>query len=656
MAEADENAAVDAPDAGAVATAPAAGDEGRARVPRAEAGERKRLPYLPALDGIRGIGVIVVVMWHAHVSWLTDGALFVLETFFVLSGFLITSLFMVERHNTGRISLKRFWHRRARRLLPAFVPMFVIVTLYAAWVAKPTELNQIRGDGITSAMYVSNWWFIFSGQSYFEGFGQPSPFRHTWSLSVEEQFYLLIAVVVFLSFRKWGAYRKAYMWIAFAGAAASALWMAILARFGQLVTDGYAPLGIDPDSLPSWAQTFFNFQATGDFSRLYYGTDTRLQGSLVGVATAFFVARIDLHKIKPRTYEILAVIGIGGQIFGWLAIQGEGLAWLYYGGFFVWDLIVACSILAMLSPHGTRIGTWISWKPIVWLGGLSYSIYVLHWPIFVWIDAWFRTELDFFWLTTLKMAVMLGVSYLSFRFFENPIRFKGLPTRNKKIAMAVGVVVLAIAFLTASTVGSQSGDQQAEVTVDSQGRIPLMVAGDSMASVMWTHLNGRADFASGYAMWPSSQLGCGLTAGDTYINGRPTPRKEECAEWENIWTENVTKIDPALSIVVAWGWDLYDRRYTDENGNFVDIKVGTPEWHEIESQSIQRAIDILSSQGGKVLVMNLPCIAAIDNQTAASPQSGSQQVMVDGSRYAIVADRIDPAAILAAEHVPDWLA
>ena len=593
----------DAPAAPAATTA-----SGDAATPTSGPTERKRLPYLPALDGLRGVGILVVLFWHAHVSWLSDGALFVLETFFVLSGFLITSLFIVERHNTGRVSLKRFWHRRARRLLPAFVPLFVIVTLYSVFTASPFELNQIRGDGITSATYLSNWWFIFSGQSYFEGFAAPSPFRHTWSLSVEEQFYLLIAVAVFFAFRKFGPYRKVYLWVAFGGAALSAAWMALLWRFGQLTTEGLAPMGIDPSSLPEWAATFFNMVPGNDVSRLYYGTDTRLQGSLIGVATAFLVARIDLNKVKQRTFEILAVIGIGGQIFGWLAIQGEGLSWLYTGGFFVWDLIVAAGIVAMMAPKPTKIGFGLSWKPLVWLGGLSYSVYVLHWPIYVWIDGLFSTTMDFVPLTILKLAVTGVVSYLSFRFWENPIRFKGLPTPAKKWGMAVTSVVVAIAFLLSTTVGAQSGEELGALPTIDDGRVPMLIAGDSMPQVMYVNLTGRGDKEAGIALYPSTLLGCGLGEGDVYVNGVATPRNDECRTWQQLYTNNVAAVQPAATILLAWGWDLYDRRFLDASGQYVDVPVGSDAWYELYGDTIQQAIDILTSQGGKVVLVTLPCV------------------------------------------------
>ncbi len=615
-------------------TAPAPADGGAAS-PAGGPTERRKMPYLPALDGLRGVGIMVVLFWHAHVSWLSDGALFVLETFFVLSGFLITSLFLVERHNTGRISLKRFWHRRARRLLPAFIPLFVLVTLYSVFTASPFELDRIRGDGVTSAMYVSNWWFIFSGQSYFEGFAAPSPFRHTWSLSVEEQFYLLIAVAVFLAFRKWGPYRKGYMWIAFAGGAASAIWMAILFRFGQLTTEGYAPMGIDPESLPHWAQVFFNMVPGNDMSRLYFGTDTRLQGSLIGVATAFLVNRIDLTKVKQRTFEILAVIGIGGQIFGWLAIQGEGLTWLYTGGFFVWDLIVAAGIVAMMAPRPTRIGAGLSWKPLVWLGGLSYSIYVLHWPVYVWLDGLFSTTMSFVPLVILKLAVTFVVSYLSFRFWENPIRFKGLPTAGKKIAMTVTAVVVAIAFLASTTIGAESGeDVQVDLNLMADGRVPMMMAGDSMPQVMWQHLNGRADKDAGIALWPSTILGCGLGEGDVYLRGQATPRNDECRTWPELYQTNVNQIRPAATILLAFGWDLYDRRFEDAAGNKVDVKVGTPEWNQIYGDTVQQAIDILSSQGGKVIIVTVPCV----DLDAPTPQHPTYEEVAEPHRVQAMND------------------
>ena len=159
-----------------------------------ESPKRPTLGYDPALDGIRAISVLAVLVYHAELGWLPGGFLGV-DVFFVLSGYLITTLLLLER-DAGRIGLVAFWGRRARRLFPALILTCLGVSLYAEFAARPDERVWIRDDGFASLFYVANWWFVFAERSYFEQFGSPSPFRHMWSLGIEEQWYLVWPLVV----------------------------------------------------------------------------------------------------------------------------------------------------------------------------------------------------------------------------------------------------------------------------------------------------------------------------------------------------------------------------------------------------------------------------------------------------------------------------
>src|SRR5215204_5684674 len=212
---------------------------------------------MPGLDGLRALAVVAVLLYHADVAWAPGGFLGV-DVFFVISGYLITSLLLAEWAARGRVDLKAFWLGRARRLLPA---LFVVVgaTLAFAVVFLPGEVAGLRGDALASFGYVTNWYLIFEHESYFEAVGRPSLLRHLWSLAVEEQFYLLwppvVAVGMSVGARRWRTRRV--LVVALGGAAISVALMAIL----------FVP-GVDP-------------------SRLYYGTDTRATGLLVGAALAF---------------------------------------------------------------------------------------------------------------------------------------------------------------------------------------------------------------------------------------------------------------------------------------------------------------------------------------------------------------------------------
>src|SRR5215813_9976050 len=209
-----------------------------------------RLGYLPGLDGVRALAVLAD---HADIGWLPGGFLGV-EIFFVVSGYLITSLLLSEYRVNHSISLKRFWQRRARRLLPALFVLILAVLAYAV-IFLPEEVAGLRADAVSAFTYATNWYLIFAQKSYFETVGRPSVLRHLWSLAVEEQFYLLwppIFAGVLVRLKSWHA-----ILVLLAGAAASALWMGTL------------------------------FQPDVDPSRVYYGTDTRAAGILLGAALAF---------------------------------------------------------------------------------------------------------------------------------------------------------------------------------------------------------------------------------------------------------------------------------------------------------------------------------------------------------------------------------
>jgi peptidoglycan/LPS O-acetylase OafA/YrhL len=574
-----------------------------------EAREHRRFPYVPALDGLRGIGVMFMLLYHADVTWVGDGAVFTVEMFFGLSGFLITSLFLVEHANTNTISLKKFWGRRAKRLLPAVLGSFVLVSIYAARFATDIEANRIQGDGISVLTYVSNWRFIFSDQSYFEQFTLPSPFQHTWSLAIEEQFYLIVAVTVFLAFRKWGAKaHKGWIYVTSTIAVVSAVWMAILMWMGEAVARGETPFGLDPSSMPGWLVTFLNLKGNGDPSRMYYGTDTRLQGTMVGMAMAFLLHRYDLGRLNRKVLSIASIVGLGGILSMFFLIQGRNVTWIYYGAFLAFDVFLIFMIAALMAPEPPRIVRWLSVKPLVRLGVLSYSLYVWHLPIYIFLDEshdfmpdWARgVQLD-----AIKIGATLIVAWLSFHFIEDPIRRKGLPTLKHKL-VAIGVVVAIVAYFLYAT----SGYTPAEfVSTDPQGRPVVLFAGDSMpytlgSGVAYNHV----DWTTGMHAEMAATLGCGISEGDPIINGSVARQNPECTSWPVLWDGQIERWNPEASLVLVWGWELYDRMVPAVDGGRTELKVGTPEWREWFSTWVQRAVEVLNKRGGWVVILTLPCI------------------------------------------------
>src|SRR6476469_2449943 len=262
-----------------------------------------RLAHQPALDGIRAFAVIAVILFHAGNTFAPGGFIGV-DMFLVLSGFLITTLLLRELASTGRVAVKEFWMRRARRLLPALILVLVAVACFGAFVATDDEALGLRGDLLGSLFYVQNWRFVVSGASYFTQFGSPSPLRHMWSLAIEEQWYLVWPLMLFGIMALTRRNLRAVVAIILGLAAGSALLMAALYHQG------------------------------GDSSRAYYGTDTRAQALLVGAALAvlFTMRSVPRSRVAGAALQVCGLVG--GIFLTWVVVeQTERWTTLYRGGF-----------------------------------------------------------------------------------------------------------------------------------------------------------------------------------------------------------------------------------------------------------------------------------------------------------------------------------
>ncbi|HEY5664694.1 MAG TPA: acyltransferase [Ilumatobacter sp.] len=370
--------------------------------------------YVPALDGLRAFAVLGVLAFHD--SRLSGGFLGV-DLFFALSGFLITSLLLDEHARTGSIDLVGFWGRRLRRLLPAVLTLLVVTVVAYRVLADAGEWIVARRDAPWAQFYVANW-HLAGGDGYWNSFAAPSAFEHLWSLAIEEQFYLVWPVVVFAVLR-WGGPR-ALAATATAGGLASALAMI-------LVFDG------------------------GDPTRVYMGTDTRAFSLLAGAAFAAPAMRGAMDRFvsrRPRLASavLLAVVAVLGAM--WVVASGTS-DWLFRGGLPVHAGL--SGLLAAMVVAGAEWGERLFCHPgLVWIGRLSYSLYLWHWPVFVYCSPE-RTGIDGWSLTAVRMAVAAGLSVLSYVLVEQPIRYRvrwahGGRGRVTFAASTVALVVIWIAI------------------------------------------------------------------------------------------------------------------------------------------------------------------------------------------------------------------
>ncbi|MEO8878140.1 MAG: acyltransferase family protein [Polyangiaceae bacterium] len=376
--------------------------------------ERTGIRHLPALDGLRGVALLGVLFFHAN-GMLPGGYLGV-DLFFVLSGFLITSLLLSEKERTGAIALSAFWIRRARRLFPALLSLMPAIAIYSYFYAKSDKLAGIRGDALATLGYVANWRAILSHKSYWELFASPSPLEHTWSLSIEEQFYVVWPIVVLLLLKRGS--RKSLLALSLALAAlsiAASLWL------------------FDPEHV----------------SRVYLGTDTRATAILFGAALATILPMTTtFNKAAIRSFDLLGFACAVGLSLAWWKLEGEE-PFLYHGGFWLTELAALALITCCVIGKESLVARALSFRPLTFVGTISYGLYLWHWPVDVFLTEE-RTHAHGIVLHALQFAITFAIAIFSFYSFEQPIRQRGVPF-GRPMIMVPGAVALAVLLVVRAT-------------------------------------------------------------------------------------------------------------------------------------------------------------------------------------------------------------
>jgi peptidoglycan/LPS O-acetylase OafA/YrhL len=351
--------------------------------------------YLPGLDGLRAVAVVAVLAYHLGFGWASGGLLGV-GVFFTLSGYLITDL-LLDQIKRGA-PMREFWMARARRLLPALAVMLLVTGAWV-WLDDRGQLSLVRGQVLAALLYMSNWWQSFEHVSYFARFARPSPLNHLWSLSVEEQFYLLWPWLLMLGVRvvhertRATGLRPRLALVVLALAAGSAIEMALL----------YHP-SFDP-------------------SRIYYGTDTRAFGLLFGASLACVwpsrTLRAQVGRAAPAVLDAAGLVGLAGiVVLVWRTTEYS--AFTYRGGLVLLSLSTTLVLVACVHP-AARLGRALGVAPLRWLGVRSYAIYLWQVPIITLTTptADHRVAVA---RAAAQTAATLAVSALSWRLIEEPVR------------------------------------------------------------------------------------------------------------------------------------------------------------------------------------------------------------------------------------------
>ena len=350
--------------------------------------------YMPGLDGLRALALIGVMGYHWNFGFAGGGFLGV-SLFFVLSGYLITDILASQWHHHRRIDLKDFWIRRFRRLLPAMLLMLFILVVWVTLFDR-SRLTTLRSEVLGAVTYISNWQFIFQQQSYFESFGPPSPLGHFWSLAVEEQFYLLWPVIML-------------------AALAVSPPRAALCVHCRRCRDFRVAHGRD-------------LSARRRSSRVYYGTDTRAFGLLIGAGLAIVWPSWKLPSRAPRSvrYRLNMTGAAALLIILYMMWQVDRYdAFLYQGGMFLFSLAAAV-LVAVLAHPAASISRLLSWKPLLWIGVRSYGIYLWHYPVMILTSPDSGASDLSLLQTALQITASVLLAALSWKYVEEPIRHGGL--------------------------------------------------------------------------------------------------------------------------------------------------------------------------------------------------------------------------------------
>jgi peptidoglycan/LPS O-acetylase OafA/YrhL/lysophospholipase L1-like esterase len=575
--------------------------------------------YLPSLDGIRGVAVLLVFAFHAGYGWATGGFLGV-SVFFTLSGFLITSLVLRESVRTRTVDLGRFWARRLRRLLPAALATLVFVLVLSATVLRPDPAT-FRADVLASLFNLANWHFLVEGNSYSSLFQEPSPVRHFWSLAIEEQFYLLFPLTVWgvLRLRSHGSRRRmrsprsTIRAIALVGIAGSIVASALAAR-------------------------------SGDFDFLYYSLPTRAGEILIGALLATFAGVQQLRGQRSPWWLTVSGVAALVAIVALCAGSTVDSSWIADGGLLLFGLLSATLVATALARG--PLAAVLALAPLRLLGRISYGVYLYHWPVILWLTPE-RVGVRGDALVAIQLAVTLAIATASFVLLEQPIRrgyvFEGGAAR---LAVPVGIALLVVTTLVMTSTyvpapgvidfeAAQRELRERSVAppappeaVDVAPRVGFF--GDSTALIQTLGMGDWARASGVTLVGGSSGLGCGIGRAGLVRNPfdhRITPARLECQDWGVAWQQSLDAEAPDVAVVQVGAFDIADRRLP---GDATFRAPGDPVYDEHLRAEMLAVVDFFAERGVHVVWLTAPAIdvdrAKVPAPPAPSPESDPARI------------------------------
>lgn len=554
--------------------------------------------HAPALDGLRGLAVAAVVAYHFR-SDLLPGGFIGVDMFFVLSGFLLSALLVREVEATGRLALGRFFIRRIRRLLPATLLVLLAVALYALTWADESELERLREHSIGALTYTTNWLFIVDGTTYTDVLLGSSPLRHMWSLAIEEQFYIVLALVVavlaVMSRPNPTALRQRLGVGAFVLGGLSASWMLVLETGGS------------------------------DTSRIYFGSDTRVQAMLFGVGVGALWGDRLLGRGRAPLVAPIAAGASSVAALGLLALFAvyatEDARWMFRGGFTVVALAAVVAIVGALTCRPFE--RLLSITPLTSLGEISYGVYLWHWPVLIVLDE-DRMGFGGVALIAAQLAISVGLATVSYAVVEQPIRRGAIGNalgRGGVIAAPISAVAVAAAVVFATIPATAASD---EVVIGQTADDPALAdpslfqiaaLGDS---VMHTLIGGRLEGVLTSIPWNQEQSAfdqamtavttiarpaCSFLPGEVAFENpggayETADLSAPCRDWRGDLAATGSRPVPADVALVMPTNDLEDRRL---DGQIVSF--GSTEWEDLFFDWIAEVTGIAQAGGTTVVLL-----------------------------------------------------